>query len=147
MLADMQVLNLGEELLLDVHPTVTAMLVDRLREFVFTEDVTVEDRTTRWAAFGVHGPESARVVSDVVRPGVGDGPAAVGADEAAAEGVTVHGLEPAAVEPAQRHPRRQAERRVAVLHRHHPDLQRLDGPGLGLADAPETPRGAAGPGA
>ena len=81
MLADMQVLNLGEELLLDVHPTVTAMLVDRLREFVFTEDVTVEDRTTRWAAFGVHGPESARVVSDVVRPGVGDGPAAVGADE------------------------------------------------------------------
>lgn len=81
MLADMQVLNLGEELLLDVHPTVTAMLVDRFREFVFTEDVTVEDRTSRWAEFGVHGPESARVVSDVVRPGVGDGRAAVGADE------------------------------------------------------------------
>ena len=66
MLADMQVLNLGTELLLDVHPTVTEMLVDRLREFVFTEDVTVEDRTARWAAFGVYGPESARVVSEVV---------------------------------------------------------------------------------
>ena len=63
--------------------------------------------------------------------------------EAAAEGVTVHGLKPAAVELAQRHPRRQAERRVAVLHRHQPDLKRLDGPGLGLADAPEAPRGAA----
>ena len=56
MLADMQILNLGTELLLDVHRTVTEMLVDRLREFVFTEDVTVEDRTLRWAAFGVYGP-------------------------------------------------------------------------------------------
>ena len=81
MIADMHVLNLGEELLLDVHPTVTAMLVDRFREFVFTEDVTVEDRTTRWAAVGVHGPESARVVSEVVRPGVGTGSGPVGADE------------------------------------------------------------------
>ena len=80
MLADMHVLNLGGELLLDVHPTVTAMLVDRFREFVFTEIVTVEDRTTRWAALGVHGPESARVVSEVVGPGV-DGPALIGADE------------------------------------------------------------------
>ena len=81
MLADMQVLNLGEELLLDVHPTVTAMLVDRLREFVFTEDVILEDRTARWAALGVHGPESARVVSEVVRPGVGDGLVPVNGDE------------------------------------------------------------------
>ena len=81
MLADLQVLNLGDELLLDVHHTVTAMLVDRLRSFVFTEDVTIEDRTTRWAAFGLHGPESARVVSAVVRPDGGDGSAAVGADE------------------------------------------------------------------
>jgi len=81
MLADLQILDLGDELLLDVHPTVTAMLVERLRDFVFTEDVTLEDRTTRWAAFGVHGPESARVVSEVVRPGAGDGAAAISADE------------------------------------------------------------------
>ena len=78
MIADMQVLNLGEELLLDVHPTVTATLVERFREFVFTEDVTIDDRTSRWAALGVHGPESARVVSEVVRPGVGEGFAPVG---------------------------------------------------------------------
>ena len=86
MLADLQVLNLGDELLLDVHPTVTAMLVDRLRDFVFTEDVTVEDRTTRWAAFGVHGPESARLVSEVVRPGGGDRSAAAGPVDLAALG-------------------------------------------------------------
>jgi hypothetical protein len=82
MLADMQILNLGDELLLDVHPTVTEMVVDRLREFVFAEDVTVEDRTTRWAAFGVHGPESARVVGEVVRADVGERP---GADDLAGQ--------------------------------------------------------------
>ena len=82
LIADMQVLDLGAELLLDVHPTVTAMLLDRLRELVFTEDVTVEDRSTRWAALGVHGPESARIVSEVVRPaGVDHHPVQVGADE------------------------------------------------------------------
>ena len=81
MLADMQVLNLGDELLLDVHPTVTSMLIERLREYVFAEDVTVEDRTARWVAIGVHGPESARLVSEVVRPGVGNRPAPVGAGE------------------------------------------------------------------
>ena len=74
MLADMVVVNLGRELLLDVAPGVTAMLFDRFRELVFTEDVTVEDRTTGWAAVGVHGPESARIVADLVRPIEGETP-------------------------------------------------------------------------
>jgi folate-binding protein YgfZ len=84
MMADMQVLNLGVELLLDVHPSVTAMLVGRLQEFVFTEDVTVEDRTTRWTAFGLHGPESARVVGDLVHlvQANGQGPAGPGVEAA-----------------------------------------------------------------
>lgn len=81
MVADMCVLNLGRELLLDVHPSVTTMLVDRLREFVFTEDVTVEDRTTTWVALGVHGPASAGVVTDLLQPSTGEGSAPVGADE------------------------------------------------------------------
>ena len=68
MTADMAVVNLGDELLLDVGPGVTAMLLDRLREFVFTEDVTVEDRTAAWAALAVHGPAAARIVADLVRP-------------------------------------------------------------------------------
>ena len=50
MLADMAVVNLGRELLLDVDAGVTAMLVDRFQEFVFTEEVTVEDRTAAWTA-------------------------------------------------------------------------------------------------
>ncbi len=72
MTADMAVVNLGDELLLDVDAGVTAMLLERLREFVFTEDVTVEDRTAAWAALAVHGPDAARVVADLVRP-AGDG--------------------------------------------------------------------------
>ena len=72
MIADMAVVNLGDELLLDVDAGVTAMLLDRLREFVFTEDVTVEDRTAAWTALAVHGPAAARIVADLVRPD-GDG--------------------------------------------------------------------------
>lgn len=68
MLADMVVVNLGRELLLDVAPGVAATLFDRFRDLVFTEDVTVEDRTAGWRAVGVHGPGSARVVADLVRP-------------------------------------------------------------------------------
>ena len=71
MIADLQVLNLGAELLLDVHPTVSGMLLDRLRDFIFTEDVTVEDRSASWIALGVHGPGSGRLVSEVVQV-VGD---------------------------------------------------------------------------
>lgn len=78
MTADMAVVNLGGELLLDVDASVTARLLDRLRELVFTEDVTVEDRTAAWRAVGVHGPEAARIVADVVRPAAGGTP--VGAE-------------------------------------------------------------------
>ena len=68
MIADMAVVNLGDELLLDVDAGVAAMLLDRLREFVFTEDVTVDDRTAVWTALAVHGPEAARIVADLGRP-------------------------------------------------------------------------------
>ena len=78
LIADMAVVNLGDEMLLDVDAGVTAMLLERLREFVFTEDVTVEDRTAAWTALAVHGPEAARIVADLVQPS-GDG-APLGAD-------------------------------------------------------------------
>ena len=68
LIADMAVVDLGGELLLDIDAGATAMLVERLREFVFTEDVTVEDRTAAWAALAVHGPEAARIVANLLRP-------------------------------------------------------------------------------
>jgi len=66
---DASIFCLDNELLLDVHSTVTVALAERLSEFVFTEDVTVEDRTSTWVAFGVHGPQAADVVRAVVQPG------------------------------------------------------------------------------
>ena len=81
MLADSSVLNLRDALLLDVHSSITAMLVDRFRELVFMEKVTVEDRTTAWAAFGIHGPQSARIVSEVVKPTTGTGLTRIVTDE------------------------------------------------------------------
>ena len=74
MVADMSVLNLGQELLLDVHPSVSTMLADRLRAFVFTEEVAVEDMTSRWSAVGVHGPDAAVLAASVVEAALTAGP-------------------------------------------------------------------------
>ena len=71
MIADMRVIDLGQELLLDVHPSVTSMLVDRLQEFVFTEDVQIEDRTTTLGACGLHGPAAVGVAARVLEPDAG----------------------------------------------------------------------------
>ena len=78
MIADMAVVNLGDELLLDVDAGVTAVLLERLREFVFTEDVTVEDRTAAWTALAVHGPEAAGIAASLARPAEDGAP--LGAD-------------------------------------------------------------------
>ena len=77
--ADMAVVNLGDELLLDVGAGVTAMLLERLCEFVFTEDVTVQDRTAAWTALALHGPDAARIVADLVRPAEDATPLGAGA--------------------------------------------------------------------
>ena len=55
-LADAEVLNVGDRLLLDVHLDVRAMLVDRFRELVFSEDVQTHDWTDAWTGFAVAGP-------------------------------------------------------------------------------------------
>lgn len=65
-LADAEVFNVGERLLLDVHLDVGAMLVKRFRELVFTEDVEIEDWTESWAGFGVAGPLAERCVKIAV---------------------------------------------------------------------------------
>ncbi len=65
-LADFEVLNVGERLLLDVHLDVTAMLVERFRELVFTEDVEIEDWTESWAGFGVSGSLAERCVKTAI---------------------------------------------------------------------------------
>src|SRR5262245_4320507 len=56
MLADVRVLNLGEEFLLDVPAVARAAVFERLTTFIIMEDVTLEDVTGTLARIGVHGP-------------------------------------------------------------------------------------------
>ena len=66
MLADAEVLNIGERLLLDVYLDVREMLVERFRELVFTEDVQIQDWTETWLGYGVSGPLAERFVKTAV---------------------------------------------------------------------------------
>ena len=62
MVADMEVLHLGEQLLLDVHISVRDFLIARFEALVFTEDVEITDWTVA-AGYLVSGPSAAACVS------------------------------------------------------------------------------------
>ena len=65
MVADMRVLEMGDVMLLDVHPSRTAMLVANLENLLFSEDVQVADWSDKWVPLGVHGPRSAAALVSV----------------------------------------------------------------------------------
>ena len=71
MITDMRVLELGDRVLLDVPAAVTNAVHDRLAQFIFAEDVQVENVTDRWGALGVYGP-SASSVLDVTFDGLSE---------------------------------------------------------------------------
>jgi tRNA-modifying protein YgfZ len=77
MIADMNVLELGDLVLLDLDPAVTAAVLQKLDQFIFSEDVKLGDLSEAFAKLTVVGPRSARVVADVVsgqgQSGFGDG--------------------------------------------------------------------------
>lgn len=60
--ADLFAFNLGNVLLLDVPSSVHRMMVTRLNEFIFAEDVQIEDWTDQWVSCGVFGPSSMQTV-------------------------------------------------------------------------------------
>jgi tRNA-modifying protein YgfZ len=75
MMSDMRVLELGDGVLLDVPLPVTAAIRDHLDQFVFSEDVQVEDVTASRAEIGLYGPGAVDVL---VRAGTeGGAPAAL----------------------------------------------------------------------
>jgi len=78
MIADMCVYELGDVCLLDVHPSVKDTVVERLDQFVFSEDVRLGDVTASFASFGVYGPESAEVVAAALRSGDSKGALSAG---------------------------------------------------------------------
>ncbi|MBE3133681.1 MAG: aminomethyl transferase family protein [Acidobacteria bacterium] len=67
MIADMCVYELGDVCLLDVHPSVKGTIVERLDQFVFSEDVRLGDVTDAFGSLGLYGPTSARVLSETLR--------------------------------------------------------------------------------
>jgi tRNA-modifying protein YgfZ len=66
MLADVRVLHLGEELILDVPSVARAAVFERLTTFIIMEDVALEDVTDTLARVALHGPQAADVLSACV---------------------------------------------------------------------------------
>ncbi len=63
LIADMDVFNLGDRLLLDVDASVRALLVERLGELIFAEDATVTDCSESRVGYDVHGPAALDVAA------------------------------------------------------------------------------------
>jgi len=54
-IADCEILDLGDVLMLDVHKEIKDFLVEKFKELIFTEDVKIVDWTDQWKSYGVYG--------------------------------------------------------------------------------------------
>jgi len=61
MIADMQVFELGEVMLLDVAREVKDLLLERFDQVIFSEDVQLGDVSDAWGCVGVYGPQAVDV--------------------------------------------------------------------------------------
>jgi folate-binding protein YgfZ len=66
MITDMHVFERGNALLMTLPRPLAAAVRDRLDQFVFSEDVQVEDATAATVQFGVYGPLASDVISDLL---------------------------------------------------------------------------------
>jgi folate-binding protein YgfZ len=66
MTTDMHVLESGDMILLDLPASTRESVLQRLDQFIFTEDVQLGDLTVTLASLEVHGPNAARVIEAVV---------------------------------------------------------------------------------
>ena len=64
--ADAELFNVGDQLLLDVHRSVKDMLVQRFGDLVFTEDVEIADWTEAWVGCAVVGPRAEQCLAPVL---------------------------------------------------------------------------------
>src|SRR5712691_5543854 len=62
MISDLWVYELGDVILLNLAGDVTAAVLAKLDQFIFTEDVQLGDVTETFAQVAVVGPEAARIV-------------------------------------------------------------------------------------
>lgn len=63
MIADMRVFELGEVLLVDLDRGVSDLVRDKWEAFIFSEDVTIEDRSAALSQLGLYGPAAPRVLA------------------------------------------------------------------------------------
>jgi folate-binding protein YgfZ len=68
MIADMYVIELGDAVLMDLEGDATAKVFAHLEQFIFAEDVQVEDVSAALAQIGVFGPAATAVLSRVLGP-------------------------------------------------------------------------------
>jgi folate-binding protein YgfZ len=66
MIADMRVLELGDLVLLDLDPSATAAVLQKLDQSIFGEDVKLGDLSEAFGKLAVAGPLAASIVSDVL---------------------------------------------------------------------------------
>jgi folate-binding protein YgfZ len=64
-LADAYVYDLGDSMLLDTEPETATKLTEHLDNYIIADDVTLEDETGKWTTFGVEGPESIALATDL----------------------------------------------------------------------------------
>jgi folate-binding protein YgfZ len=62
MIADMRVFELGDTLLVDLDPGVAQPVADRWSQFIFSEDVQVENVSAGTIQLGVYGPRAVEVL-------------------------------------------------------------------------------------
>src|SRR5262245_17229751 len=66
MIADLWVYEIGDVMLLSMEAGVKDLVLSRLDQFIFSEDVQLGDVTDTFAQIAILGPEAAAVVSRVV---------------------------------------------------------------------------------
>lgn len=66
MLADLRVYHLGDRLLLDLEPELTARMVEILNGYIIADDVLVEDATEALALLSVHGPAARELLGKLL---------------------------------------------------------------------------------
>jgi tRNA-modifying protein YgfZ len=69
MVSDMRVLELGERTLIDLPGRTADAVRQRLEDFIFSEDVTVEDVRGSHVQCGLYGPRAAEILSGVLTSG------------------------------------------------------------------------------
>lgn len=76
MTTDMHVLESGDMILLDVPASTRELVLQRLDQFLFSEDVQLADLTPTLGAVAVHGPRAAAVIEQALSlsPGLAEWP-------------------------------------------------------------------------